>query len=148
VREADHSPPSSAEVKECVELYLHPNTPSGHGAHLKNSTGTTLLVRWSGRLRIRGTIPPPLQYVFMASCFIKLRDTFACTFLRDRPITEDSATQKNADLRDSNTGSQRSSCVRSSPGDVINTLGLVMRYAPNHNRHFIHRDTKRVHCDR
>jgi hypothetical protein len=28
-READHSPPSSAEVKECVELYLHsPNTPS------------------------------------------------------------------------------------------------------------------------
>jgi hypothetical protein len=28
-READHSTPSSAEVKECVELYLHsPNTPS------------------------------------------------------------------------------------------------------------------------
>jgi len=27
--EADHSPPSSAEVKECVELYLHsPNMPS------------------------------------------------------------------------------------------------------------------------
>jgi hypothetical protein len=26
-READYSPPSSAEVKECVELYLHsPNT--------------------------------------------------------------------------------------------------------------------------
>jgi hypothetical protein len=23
VREADHSPPSSAEVNECVELYLH-----------------------------------------------------------------------------------------------------------------------------
>jgi hypothetical protein len=23
LREADHSPPSSAEVKECVELYLH-----------------------------------------------------------------------------------------------------------------------------
>jgi hypothetical protein len=22
-READHSPPSTAEVKECVELYLH-----------------------------------------------------------------------------------------------------------------------------
>jgi hypothetical protein len=32
-READHSPPSSAEVKECVGLYLHsPNTPSWHGA--------------------------------------------------------------------------------------------------------------------
>jgi hypothetical protein len=27
-READHSPPSSAEAKECVELYLHStNTP-------------------------------------------------------------------------------------------------------------------------
>jgi hypothetical protein len=27
-READHSPPSSVEVKECVEIYLHsPNTP-------------------------------------------------------------------------------------------------------------------------
>jgi hypothetical protein len=24
-READHSPPYSAEVKECVELYLHPH---------------------------------------------------------------------------------------------------------------------------
>jgi hypothetical protein len=29
VREADHSLPSSADVKECLELYLHsPNTPS------------------------------------------------------------------------------------------------------------------------
>jgi hypothetical protein len=35
-READHSPPSSAQVKECVELYLHyPNTPSWRGAQLK-----------------------------------------------------------------------------------------------------------------
>jgi hypothetical protein len=33
--EADHSPPSSAEVKEWVELYLHPpNTPSWHGTQL------------------------------------------------------------------------------------------------------------------
>jgi hypothetical protein len=32
-REVDHSPPSSAEVKEYVELYLHsPNTPSWRGA--------------------------------------------------------------------------------------------------------------------
>jgi hypothetical protein len=32
-READHSPPSSAEVKEYEELYLHsPNTPSWRGA--------------------------------------------------------------------------------------------------------------------
>jgi hypothetical protein len=35
-READHSPPSSAEVKECVELYLRcPYTPSWRGAQLK-----------------------------------------------------------------------------------------------------------------
>jgi hypothetical protein len=35
VREADHSPPSSAEVEECVELYFHSlNTPSWRGAHL------------------------------------------------------------------------------------------------------------------
>jgi hypothetical protein len=35
-READHSPPSSAEVEECVELHLHSlNTPSWHGAQLK-----------------------------------------------------------------------------------------------------------------
>jgi hypothetical protein len=41
-REASHSSSSSAEVKECVELYLHsPNTPSWRGAQLK-STGTTL----------------------------------------------------------------------------------------------------------
>jgi hypothetical protein len=41
-READHSPPSSAEVKECVELKLHsPNTSSWRGAYL--STETTLL---------------------------------------------------------------------------------------------------------
>jgi hypothetical protein len=30
--EADHSFPSSAEVKECVALYLHPNTSSWRGA--------------------------------------------------------------------------------------------------------------------
>jgi hypothetical protein len=34
-RVAEHSPPSSGEVKERVELYLYsPNTPSGHGAQL------------------------------------------------------------------------------------------------------------------
>jgi hypothetical protein len=40
-REAGHSPPSTSEVKECVELYLHStNTPSWRGAYL--STGATL----------------------------------------------------------------------------------------------------------
>jgi hypothetical protein len=36
-READHSPPSSADVKEWVELYLHSSkTPSWRGAQLKH----------------------------------------------------------------------------------------------------------------
>jgi len=35
-READNSPPFSAEGKEYVELYLHsPNTPSWRGSQLK-----------------------------------------------------------------------------------------------------------------
>jgi hypothetical protein len=35
--EADHSPPSGAEAKEWVELYLHsPNTPSWRGTQLKH----------------------------------------------------------------------------------------------------------------
>jgi hypothetical protein len=42
-READHLAPSSAEVKECVELYLHSsNTSTWRGAQLKKSTGTPL----------------------------------------------------------------------------------------------------------
>jgi hypothetical protein len=42
--EADHSSPSSAEVKECVELYLHsPNTPSWRGDQLKKAQGQLYL---------------------------------------------------------------------------------------------------------
>jgi len=37
---ADHSPPSSTEVKECVELYLHsPSMPSGSSDQLKKAQG-------------------------------------------------------------------------------------------------------------
>jgi hypothetical protein len=36
-READHSPPCIAEVKECVDLYLHsPDTSSWRDAKLKH----------------------------------------------------------------------------------------------------------------
>jgi hypothetical protein len=43
-READHSPPSSAKVKERVELYLHsPNTPSWHDAQLKHRDNFTFM---------------------------------------------------------------------------------------------------------
>jgi hypothetical protein len=41
-READYSHPSSAEVRECVTLYLHsPNTPSWRGAQLKHRDNFT-----------------------------------------------------------------------------------------------------------
>jgi len=41
-READHSPPSNAEVKEWVELHLHsPNTPSWCWAQLKHRDNFT-----------------------------------------------------------------------------------------------------------
>jgi hypothetical protein len=41
-RESDHSPPSSAEVKEWVELYHHsPNTHSWRGAQLKHKDNFT-----------------------------------------------------------------------------------------------------------
>jgi hypothetical protein len=44
-READSSLPSSAEVKEYRELYLHfPNTPSWRGSQLKKNTGTPFTV--------------------------------------------------------------------------------------------------------
>jgi len=39
-READYSPPSSAEVKECVDPYPHsPNTASWRGARFKKAQG-------------------------------------------------------------------------------------------------------------
>jgi hypothetical protein len=38
--EADHSPPSNAEVEEGVELYLHSfSMPSGRGAQLGGARG-------------------------------------------------------------------------------------------------------------
>jgi hypothetical protein len=42
--EADHSPPSGAEVKEWVELYLYsPNAPSWRGAQLGGVQGQLYL---------------------------------------------------------------------------------------------------------
>jgi hypothetical protein len=43
-READHSPPCSAEVKECVDLYLHsPSTLSWRVAQLKHRDNFTFI---------------------------------------------------------------------------------------------------------
>jgi len=44
--EADHLPPYTAKVKECVELYLHsPNTSSWCGAQLSTATTFTFTLQ-------------------------------------------------------------------------------------------------------
>jgi hypothetical protein len=44
-READHSPPSGAEVKQWVELYLpSPTTPSWSDAQLGGAQGNSKLI--------------------------------------------------------------------------------------------------------
>jgi hypothetical protein len=52
-REANHSPPSSAEIKECVDLYLRfPNTSSWRGTQKKKA---------QGQLQVgKGTVVPVL----------------------------------------------------------------------------------------
>jgi hypothetical protein len=51
-RETDHSPPSSAEVKELVELYFHsPNTPSWRGAQGEHRTTLTQTDNMSTKLQ-------------------------------------------------------------------------------------------------
>jgi hypothetical protein len=62
-READRSAPSSAEVKECVELYLHSsNTPSWRGAQLKHRDNFTF-VGLTGILKL-------LYFCFIYSCIL------------------------------------------------------------------------------
>jgi hypothetical protein len=50
-READHSPLSSAEVKERMELYIHsPNMPSWHGAQKNHRDFTFYVMKTMWRL--------------------------------------------------------------------------------------------------
>jgi hypothetical protein len=52
-READHSPPSSAEAKEWVELYLHSsNMPSWRGAQLKHRDNFTFTFNFVWQLML------------------------------------------------------------------------------------------------
>jgi hypothetical protein len=93
-READHSSPSSAEVKEWVELYLHsPNTPSWRGAQLKHSDNFTftflgLLICCCPRgfvqklwahflLSHRGSMFSPFQYYWFHCPNSRRRDSSA-----------------------------------------------------------------------
>jgi hypothetical protein len=59
--EADHSPPSGAEVKEWVELFLHsPNTPSWRGAQLGGAHGQLYLYLYI--LNINATLKVLLKF--------------------------------------------------------------------------------------
>jgi hypothetical protein len=63
-READHSPPSSAEVKECVELYIHSsNTPSRRVAQLKKAEGQVYLLP-------QMNLPKFGSYINITICFL------------------------------------------------------------------------------
>jgi hypothetical protein len=62
--EADLLPPSSAEVKECMHLYLHsPNTPSRRGAQFKKEAEGQLYLylithlHLVSRSRMSGAVP-------------------------------------------------------------------------------------------
>jgi hypothetical protein len=64
-READHSPPSNAEVKEWVELYLHsPNTLSWRGAQLGGAQGTTLT-----------SLSSPSNFIYMYIILLKFESS-------------------------------------------------------------------------
>jgi hypothetical protein len=65
-READHSPPSSAEVKEWVELYLHyRNTPSWRGAQLGGAQGQLYLLPLPS-LYFRAKLSTSLTNIFVS----------------------------------------------------------------------------------
>jgi hypothetical protein len=74
-READDSPQSSAEVKECVELCLHsPNTLSWRGAQLK--TGATL--------HLHLHLPTSIWFIFLCiNCTLRLFRTAIFNFFID-----------------------------------------------------------------
>jgi hypothetical protein len=73
-READHSPPSSAEVKEWVELHFHsPNTPSWRGVQLKEAE--VLFPQPRGSVlctSLRNAVIMPLQYkgTYSGLCYV------------------------------------------------------------------------------
>jgi hypothetical protein len=53
-KDSNHPPPSSAEVKESVELYLHsPNMSSGRGAQLKHRDNFTFYLYYSQLFQLK-----------------------------------------------------------------------------------------------
>jgi hypothetical protein len=69
-RDADHSSPSSAEVKECAELYLHsPTTPSWRGAQLKRKHRDSFTFPFP--LNTLRNVSVPRVSNFMSQCIAK-----------------------------------------------------------------------------
>jgi hypothetical protein len=81
-REAAHSPPSSAEVKERVELYLHsPSTPSWRGAQLKYRDNFTFNLPYIRKLLKSCSSHTPVSYTSPASVFPPPMSTSPPAFL-------------------------------------------------------------------
>jgi hypothetical protein len=82
-READHSPPSSAEVKEWVDLYLLPNTSSGRGAHVKcrdkfifTSYCITCILRFMKKKVMSDTFSADMYHIAWCLWLIHVHDSF------------------------------------------------------------------------
>jgi hypothetical protein len=64
--EVHHSPPSSAEVKEYVKLYLNsPNTPSWRGAQLKHRNNFTFTLDNDQLTRVSLRVSETLQWTWL-----------------------------------------------------------------------------------
>jgi hypothetical protein len=85
-READHSPPSSAEVKEWLEVHIHsPSTPSCCGAQLKHRDNFTVSYCQIWRLNRSAAVNQQCCWhdvnqidhpLVQSACFINVCDLF------------------------------------------------------------------------
>jgi hypothetical protein len=93
-REVDHSPPSSAEVKEWVEIYLHsPDTPSWRGAQLKAQgqlylylTLTVGITRWEATQRVMVAKLTRLTHKIAIHLHLVAESCTICSSRSRRPI--------------------------------------------------------------
>jgi len=78
-----NSRPSSAEVKECVELYLHlPNTPSWRGAQLKHRDNFTVpYLTEIADLELITTLPPHFILGLKFDNYLHGEETASGTYL-------------------------------------------------------------------
>jgi hypothetical protein len=93
-READHSPPSSTEVKERVELYLHsPGTHSWRGAQLKHRDNFTFafypLLLCSSSHRSKNKTHWNLSVIsYMGTKYVSLFSLHPITLFTSKPVSK------------------------------------------------------------